>query len=164
MPEALHQPVLTFTKLCPTAAAPVPWPPGNRFSDSVRFSAYDVASWEDVLVQPQTMAILSTRLVLTLPEGSRVFTSYRSGERLPDGVDVLPREIESYELCDVPLAFWNRSSNPFQGTPSFSICFIIFLLSLVKAGVPICALVLDLGAAFACSCLAAPVRLVELKL
>jgi len=167
MPEAVCQPVLKFKKLSPAAVAPVPWPPGNRFSDSLRFSAYDVASAEDVQVQPNTTADLTIGLELTLPEGSRMFTAHRFGERLPYGVDALPREIESYELCDVPIMFWNRSPNPFQGTPSFCyfvICFFIFLLSVVKAGVPICALVLDLGAAFACSCLAAPVRLVELKL
>ena len=98
MPEAVRQPVLTFTKLRPTAVAPMPWPPGNRLENLVRFSAYDVASWEDVLVQPKMMANLTTGLAFTLPEGSRLFTASRSGEWLPDGVDVLPREIESYEL------------------------------------------------------------------
>ena len=101
------------------AAAPVPWPPASKFSNTVRFSAYDIASAEDTLVQPNTMADLSTGLAMTLPEGSRMFTAPRFGERLPDGVDALPREIESYELCDVPIVFWNRSPNSYQGTPNF---------------------------------------------
>ena len=96
-----------------------------------------------------------------------MFTASRSGERLPNGVDVLSREIESFELCDESIVFWNTSPNPYQGMSSFcyfAICSIIFLLSLVKAGVPIGALVLDLGAAHACGCLPNPVRVVELKL
>ena len=161
------RPVFTFAKISPAAVAPVPWPDGSKFSNSVLFSAYDVVSVEDALLNPKTMANLSSCLAKSLPEGSRLFIAYRSGERLPADVDVVPREIESYELCDVPIAFWNRSPNPFQSTSSFcnfAICFLFFIHSLVKAGVPICALVLDLGAAFACSCLAAPVRVVEHKL
>jgi len=126
MPEAVCQPVLSFMKLRPTAVAPVPWPPGSRFSNSVRFSGYDVACAEDVLVQPKMMVNLLTGLALSIPEGSRLLTTSRFGERLPDGVDAMGGEIESYELCDVPIPFWNRSSNPFQGTLGFSI-ILLFL-------------------------------------
>jgi len=100
------------------------------FSNLLRFSGYDVASWEDVLLQPNKLAVLTTRLLLTLPEGSRLITAPRSGELLPDGVDIVPREIESYELCDVPISFWNRSPDFFQGTPNvfsnFAICSLLF--------------------------------------
>ena len=119
--------------LIPTAVAPVQWPPGNRFSNSARFSAYVVACSEDLLVQPQAMVSLATHLALTLPVGSRLFTAPRFGERLPDGVDVLPRQIESNKLCDVPIVFWNRSLDPFHGTPSFcyfAFCSFIFLFFL----------------------------------
>jgi len=119
MEEQVRRPVFTYTKLSPKAFAPVPWPGNNRFSNLLRFSGYDVASWEDVLVQPNKMVDLTTRLLLTLPEGSRLITAPRFGEQRPDGVDIVPREIESYELCDVSISFWNRSPNLFQGTPTF---------------------------------------------
>jgi len=168
MAEEVRPPVLTLGKLSPAAVAPVPWPPGNRFSNSVRFSAYDIAIAEDTLVQPNTMADLSTGLAMTLSEGSRMFTAPRFAERLPDGVGPLPREIESYEFCDVPIVFWNRSPNSYVGTLNFWLILLFaiyfYLFSLVKAGDPICALVLDLGGAYACSCAAEPVPLVEFKL
>jgi len=42
--------------------------------------------------------------------------------------------------------------------------FYFSLLSVVKAGVPVGALVLDLGGAYDCSCVSHPVRVVEHKL
>jgi len=134
MDEEVCQPVLAFTKISAAAVAPVPWPLGNRFSDSLRFSAYDIASVEDALLNPKTMTNMSTGLALTLPEGSRIFTAARSGELLPYGVNVLPREIESYELSDVPIVFWNTSSDPYQGTSNFCLIFLFaFYFSLFSS-------------------------------
>ena len=164
--EEPRQPILTFKKLSPTAVAPVPWP-SDKLTDKVRLSAYDVASVEDALVQPHEMVNLTTGLALTLPEGSRLITAPRSGVRLPHGVSALPREIEGDELRDVTILFWNNSPHPFQG--AFSYCLILlfailfFFFSLVKAGVPICGLLLDLGGPYVCNCAAEPVRVVELK-
>jgi len=107
-------PVLSFTKLTEKAVAPLPWPPG-RFSNTARFSAYDIASDEDVVVKPNSTANLTTGLAITIPDGARLFTASRTGERLPDGVGPIPRAIDSWELRNVTIVFWNTSSESFHG-------------------------------------------------